>query len=438
MTLNQHTATEAAQAIADGVFSSEELVKACLTQIEATDSALHAWRFIDREGALTQAQEMDRLRRAGRPLGSLHGIPVGIGDTIDVAGMPAHLGSGDPRTPKSDATLVSRLREAGAVILGKTSTREYSSGESSTGGNPHSPACSPGDGGANAAVAAGHVPLAVDRQQAGEVLMSASLCGTFAMVPTRGMISRHGTFEISGALDRIGVAARTLEDAALLADAMTGFDPADTLTHLRPKPAMRNGVDEAVPIEPNFVTFKLPYADRLSDDASEAFAELIEALGDRVEEVLLPDGYLNLIDHHDIVLAFERARSLASELATHPAELSPQLDAVMQHGMAIDESAYAESLAVIESGTSFFNEILNEFDAIVTPATAGATAPGLDLQAQTIFTAIFDSSGLPAMTLPLLGDARNLPIGVQLVTGPDEDARLFRSARWLQSYLSEL
>lgn len=427
MTPNHQTATEAARAIREGILSSEELVRACLAQIAASDPVLQAWKGVDEEGALEQAREMDMLRRAGRPLGTLHGVPVGIGAAIDVAGSDG---------AEHDAMLVSRLRESGAVILGRTAASPFGATRPS-GGNPHSPACSRGDGGACAAVAATQVPLAVDRQQAGELLLSASFCGTFGMVPTRGIVSRGGAFRVAESLDRIGVAARSLEDAALLADAIAGYDRDDPASHLRPKPRMRQGVDEAVPIEPNFVAFQLPYADRQSPDSAAAFGELAEALGARIETVLLPESYLHLIDHRNIVLAYERARSIRAATGAEDAA-DPELAELVRQGLAIGEQAYGESLAAIRAGTSFLDELLNEFDAILTPAATGATSAEVDLRNESLFTAIFDGSGLPSLTLPMLGDGRNLPIGVQLVSGPDEDARLFRTARWLQTYLSEL
>lgn len=438
MSLNRLSAVEAVKSIADGVTSSEDLVKACLAQITATDEQLNAWAFVDPELALHQAREMDQIRSAGKPMGPLHGVPVAVGDTIDTAATPTRLGSSihQARIPDTDATVVSRLREAGAVILGKTATSEFGVGAPGPSGNPHDPARTPGPGGAAAAVAAGHVPLAVDRQQGGEIILSASYCGVYGLNPGHGMISRSGAHRVSNTLDRITLAARSLEDTALLADALTGYDAADAATYARAKPNLTRGVHEDVPIEPNFVYFKLPYADHLSSDAVEAFAELIDAMQGRVEEVALPASYANIIDHRNIVLEYELSQNLAGELKAHAGEVSPALADALERGLAIDADRYAQSLAVIDSSNLFLGEILTEFDAIITPSSAGAAPTGLDQGCDTLFSAMFDFCGLPSLSLPLLADGQNLPIGTQLVAATEEDARLFRSARWLLTYLT--
>jgi len=431
------TATQAAESIAGGFTSSVELVQACLDLIAAADGTLKAWAFVDPEAALVQARTMDELRQTGKPLGPLHGVPIAVGDTIDTAAMPTRLGTRifEGRIPDSDATVVSKLREAGAVVLGKTATNEFGAGAPGPTGNPHDPTRTPGAGGAAAAVAAGYVPLAVDRQQGGEVIPSASCCGVFGAIPSRGMISRSGTLRVSNTLDRIGVLARSLEDAALLVDALTGYDAADPATFARAKPCLSRGVRDEAPMEPSFVYFKLPYADRLSADAGEAIAELLDAMTGRVEQIALPASYANVIDHRNLVLDYELYRSLADQVAAHPGDVSPLLAAALERGQAIGADRYAESMAVIDASRAFFREILTEFDAIVTPAAGGAAPIGLSARADTTFSAIFDFCGLPSLSLPLLGDAQGLPIGVQLVADLEDDAKLCRSASWLQSYL---
>lgn len=440
MALNLHTASEIVKAITEGLVTSEALIAACLERVDADGGRLGVWAHLNPDAVLEQARALDELRQAGRPMGRLHGIPVAVGDSIDTAGTPTGLGCRHHahRVPERDATLVGKLREAGAVIFGKTATGTYGIGAPGATANPHDPARSPGAGGAAAAVAAGHVPLAVDRQQGGESILSAAYCGVFGLVPSRGMISRRGMFRASPTLDRVGITARSLEDAACLADALTGYDDADPATYPRAKPCLTRGVSEAVPVEPNFVVLRLPHAVRLSPDISAAFAELTAALAERVVEVEVPSSFGNTVDHRNIVLDYELHRALSAHAQAHPEDIGTELATALERGGTVDAGHYAESLAVIDNARLFLADVLTEFDAIVTPAACGVAPPREEGGCDTLFTAAFDFCGLPSLSLPLLEDAAGLPVGVQLIGNSEDDARLCRSARWLQSYLAAL
>src|SRR3989441_8945631 len=214
------SATDAAQLIRDGVISSEQLVEACLDRVRETDGRIEAWAFLDPEHALGQARAADERRLGGGPLGPLHGIPVGLQDIIDTADMPTENGSPlhAGRTPSRDAAVVTQLRAAGAVIMGKTVTTEFACGASGKTRNPHDPAHTPGgsSSGSAAAVAAGMVPLALGSQTTGSTIRPASYCGVYGFKPTHGLIPRHGMFQLSRTLDHVGLFARTIEDLALL------------------------------------------------------------------------------------------------------------------------------------------------------------------------------------------------------------------------------
>ena len=220
--LNWLSARQAAQGIRDGNFSAEDLVRACLAQIDAREPEVQAWAFLDREHALAQAQRADAWRAAGKPLGPLHGVPVGIKDVIDTRDMPTE--DGTPlhagRTPWHDAKVVDLLRTAGAVILGKTVTTELATYAPGKTRNPHNPAHTPGgsSSGSAAAVAAGMVPLALGTQTNGSTIRPAAFCGVFGFKPSRGLVSRRGILRQSERLDQPGCFARNAEDLALLGE----------------------------------------------------------------------------------------------------------------------------------------------------------------------------------------------------------------------------
>ncbi|MFT6073700.1 MAG: Asp-tRNA(Asn)/Glu-tRNA(Gln) amidotransferase A subunit family amidase, partial [Yoonia sp.] len=260
------TATEAVSAIASGRLTSVQLVTSCLARIKETDGAIKAWAFLDPDAALAQAAECDRIRKAGMATGPLHGIPVGLKDIIDTAKMPTQRGTPifAGRQTEHVARLIELLREAGAVIMGKTVTTELAFVHANETRNPHNPDHSPGgsSSGSAAAVAAQHVPLAIGTQTNGSVIRPASFCGTFGFKPTRGVISRGGILQTSVSLDQVGCFGRSLADVALLTDAIGGYDQHDAVSFARPRPDMSAGVAAVAPVPPNFAWFDLPFNDR--------------------------------------------------------------------------------------------------------------------------------------------------------------------------------
>ncbi|MBI2494199.1 MAG: amidase, partial [Candidatus Rokubacteria bacterium] len=285
------TALEAARLIHEGTISSEQLVQACLHRVDEVDAAVQAWAFLDPEHALAQARAADELRLSGRPIGPLHGVPVGVKDIIDTADMPTENGSvlHAGRTPSRDAAVVARLRAAGAVIMGKTVTTEFATRAPGKTRNPHNPAHTPGgsSSGSAAAVAAGMVPLALGSQTTGSTIRPASFCGVYGFKPTHGLIPRPGMFRLSRTLDHVGLFARTLDDLALLAEQLVGYDERDPDTRPRARIPFVDVAREEPPLPPMFAFVKTPYWDRVDADAREAFAELVAHLGERVEELEL-------------------------------------------------------------------------------------------------------------------------------------------------------
>src|SRR5690242_21474352 len=217
--------------MARGLLSSQEYVQACLDRIAAVEPTVQAFIHLDPEHALAQARQSDDWRRSGKPVGPLHGVPVGIKDIIDTADYPTECGSGflAGRRPRNDATVVSKLRAAGAVIMGKTVTTEFAYFTPGKTRNPHDQKRTPGgsSSGTAAAVAAGMVPIAIGSQTNGSIIRPAAFCGVFAMKPSHGLVSRAGVLPLSRTLDHIGPFARTMDDLALTLDAIAGYDAAD-------------------------------------------------------------------------------------------------------------------------------------------------------------------------------------------------------------------
>ncbi len=435
------SAVDAAQAIREGRLSSQALVQSCLDQIAATDGAIKAWAHLDPDIALVQAREMDRIRKTGKATGALHGVPVGLKDIIDTRFMPTERGSPvyAARKPDADATIVNRLREAGAVIMGKTKTTELAFVHPTDTTNPHDPGRSPGgsSSGSAAAVAACHVPLAIGSQTGGSVIRPAAYCGIYGFKPTRGVISRHGVLQTSQSLDHLGTFARSLEDAALLADVISSYDPNDPASFGRPRPEMLNGACAPVPVDPDIAWLEFPFHDLLNADAREGLDAVIDALGPRVERLPVSDTLAGLVDVHITIHEYEFCQHLSQMIDTHWDQLSDTLQPVILRGRAITRTQYEDALAVKASSDEFFAKHFNDFDAILAPSATGEAPLITGGTGDPVFCRMASLAGLPAVTLPLLVGETDLPVGVQLIGGIEEDDRLLRTAAWMQRALTE-
>ena len=435
------TATEAVQAIASGRLSSVDLVKSCLEHIADTDASIKAWAHLDPESALAQAAECDRIRKAGLGTGPLHGLPVGLKDVIDTRDMPTQRGTDifKDRQPDKDARLVERLRESGAVIMGKTVTTELAFVHANDTRNPHNPEHSPGgsSSGSAAAVAACHVPLAVGTQTNGSVIRPASFCGTFGFKPTRGVISRAGVLKTSDSLDQVGCFGRSLEDVALLTDALAGYDQADSCSFARPRPQMRAGAQAEAPVAPDLVWFNLPFYDRLSPDAHEGMEAVLDVLGPRITRMAAADTLANLVAVQARIHEYEICQHQAAVFDANFEDLSRELQLIVARGRKISEAEYTDALAVKASAQTFFDDLFVEFDAIIAPCATGEAPKFGSGTGDPIFCTLWTLAGLPCVSLPLLVGDNNLPIGVQLIGPIEKDDRLLRTARWLQLHLAQ-
>lgn len=433
--LNWWPAVDAARAIRDGAVSSEQLVEACLARTREVEPQVQAWQYLDPEYALKQAAARDLDHREGRTAGPLHGVPVGIKDIIDTADMPTEDGTvlHAGRTPDTDAVVVAALRAAGAVIMGKTVTTEcatYSPGKTR---NPHNPAHTPGgsSSGSAAAVAAGMVPVALGTQTNGSVIRPAAYCGVFGFKPTHGLIPRTGIMKLSRTLDHVGVFARTVEDLALVGGELVGWDAEDPDTLPRPRGTWSEVASQEPPLPPLLAYIKGPVWDRAEPQTREAFEELVAALGDRVEEVELPESSLQALAFHRTIMQAEMAANLDREWDQGRDRLSASLRAQLEQGRAVSALDYQKACARIPMINNGFEEVFARYSAVLTPSASGAAPHGLESTGDPAFCTLWTLCGMPALNLPLMQAEGGLPLGVQLVGRRHDDARLLRTARWL-------
>jgi Asp-tRNA(Asn)/Glu-tRNA(Gln) amidotransferase A subunit family amidase len=435
MSLSGLSLAEAAADIREGRITSVELVTDCLARIDAVEPDVQAWTFLDRGHALRQAEAADAHRKQGKAIGSLHGVPVGIKDIFDTGDMPTELGSPlwSGRTPRHDAAAVARLRAAGAVIMGKTVTTEYAYFQPGKTRNPHDPGRTPGgsSSGSAAAVAAHMVPGAIGSQTNGSVIRPAAFCGVVGFKPTHGLIPRSGALLLSRTLDHVGTFARTVADAALLAELMVGCDEDDPDTRPTAQPPFAAIATSEPPLPPRFAFVRSPVWERAEPVTQEAFGELAEALGEAASDVELGESFGRAVDLHRVVMEVEMAHNLHRDYEQGGEQLSPVLRKLIERGRGCSAVEYLRAVAGAQSLYERLDPLFDEYDAILTPAAPGPAPRGLDSTGNPVFCTMWTYLGTPAVTLPLLQSEDGLPIGVQLVGRRGNDARLLRTAHWL-------
>ncbi len=429
------SAVEAVAGIHAGEFTSEALVRACLERCDAVDETVQAWATLDPDYALEQARQADEAHRTGVDLGPLHGVPVGLKDIIDTKDLPTENGTvlHAGRRPTEDATVVALLRQAGAVIMGKTVTTELATYHPGKTRNPHDPERTPGgsSSGSTAAVAAGMTPLSVGSQTNGSVIRPAAYCGVYGFKPTHGAMSRHGVLSQSRILDHIGVFARCAEDLALLAEPLMAYDANDP--DMRPQGA-RNIVAVAAqepPATPSLAFVKTPVWDQASEDTQAALEGLADLLGDNCDVLDLPSPFEKAVQWHRTIMCADIAKSFHSFHENGGDKLSDNLRALIEEGRkttAVDYNRAVEWREVLNTG---LDEIFYDYDAILAPAATGEAPLGLESTGSPVFSTLWTYCGAPAVTLPILRGAAGLPMGAQLIAGRGNDGRLLRTARWL-------
>ena len=428
--LSELTACQAAAEIARGALSAEDYTRSCLDRIAAVESEVQAFIHLDPEHALEQARALDRQKANGGRVGTLHGIPVGIKDIFDTADYPTECGSPilAGRRPKTDATVVAKLREAGAVIIGKTVTTEFAYFHPGKTRNPRDVTRTPGgsSSGSAAAVAAGMVPLAIGSQTNGSMIRPAAFCGVFGVKPSHGLISRSGALTLSHKLDHVGAFARSIDDLALILDCIVGHDAADPDSRSFASPNFRAVAAEAPPLPPSFAFVRTPMWDKADAEARTALEELAKELG--AQEVDLPGDYKAAWDGLRAIMAADMASNLGA-FVDKGGEVSKPFRDLIEEGRKVTAVAYLAAVRdaqrYVEGMAAIYEQIA---DAIITLSAPGVAPQGLDKTGNPVFCTLWTLTGMPSLNLPLLANAQGLPIGVQLVGVPGRDERLLRTA----------
>ena len=417
--LNHLNLVEAAKGIADGVITSVDLVSACLERIHTRDDQVKAWAYLTPEQALAQAKACDS-RTAATPL---HGIPVGIKDIVNTVDMPTCYGSQvyTDHYPAEEAECIRLLKQAGAVIMGKTVTTEFAFYAPGKTANPHALGHTPGgsSSGSAAAVADFHVPAALGTQTSGSIIRPASFNGVFGCKPTYNAYSLDGVHPLASELDTLGSFSRSPADIALLHGVLSGKN--------MPPPVAKRPDSVALVRTPAWDS-----ADASTQNGIVNFARQLNEAGINVIE---PDESLlyDLMEVQQAYLARGASATLGPVVDNHPDKVKPQTRNLVEEGRRVDESFNARLTDAISRGEQFLTEVFARADLIITPSAAGEAPAGLANTGDPMFNRIWTFLQTPCMNMPLTRGRRGLPIGIQLACNKREDTQLFAYSAYLQN-----
>lgn len=419
-----------ADALAARELTSGALVERALERYAATEARLHAFAWLDPERARRLARASDARRASGRAVGRLEGIPIGVKDIFDTAGIPTENGSAfyAGRVPERSATVVRILESAGAIVLGKTVTAEIAYLTPGPTRNPWDTARTPGGSsmGSAAAVAARVVPAAIGSQTNGSTIRPAAFCGIVGFKPTFGRISLDGAFEFSDTLDHAGVFATTVRAAGLFAAILARDSeraPEHDAHHVPRLAALR--------------TLEWEHA---SDAMRERFQEDVDQLaaaGGPIEWPEPPVGLENAQRVIRTIMLYEGARAVLPRVAAAPDLLSAFARERLDEGAHIDDVTYDDAMRERIEMITAFTAWASRYDAILTPPTTGE-APTPETTGDARFCSRWSLTGAPAITIPTGLGPHGLPLGLQLVAGPGDDDRLVAAAMWAEERLPDI
>jgi len=420
------TIAEASRLIREGKLTPTRLLESTLKRIHDLEPALEAWVTMDEECALSEAEVLTLEAEEGSLRSLVHGIPVGIKDIYFTQGLRTSMGSTiyADYVPDYDAETVAILREAGALIPGKTETTEFAAYDPAPTRNPWNTEHTSGgsSSGSAAAVSSGMVPAALGSQTGGSVVRPASFCGVVGMKPTYDLISRRGVYPLSWSLDHVGFFTRTVEDATIMLNVLSGVEHSPDPDPGLPRLGLLRG-----------------YYEETADDAVweglMGAANRLEGAGAEVVEVQLPRSFEYVHSAHSIIFAAEAASVHEEGFTKNPDSYKPKMRSHVAAGLLIPTPAYLRAKRIRGVFAMEARDLLGDLDCILTPSSVTPALRGLESTGDPAFNAVWSFCGFPAITVPcgLTGDG--LPLGLQLTGLPHGEEALLAAAGWCEGVL---
>jgi amidase len=379
------------------------------------------------------------VRRGDRDL-PLAGVPVGIKDIVDVAGLPTRLGAGAfaHYTPDRDATTVARLRQAGAIILGKTHTTEFAFLDPAPTRNPWNRGHTPGGSSSGSAASVGvrSIPLAIGSQTVGSVLRPAAYCGCVGLKPTYGLISYAGTANLATSFDHLGVLADNVADAALALGCLAGKDRFDAASINAPGDDYVAAASNQTPPRLGLVrSYYHSHAGEEIERHLDAIVARLRAAGATVEDAEMPGDAAAIREAGDPIMRYEAFQTHEMLFEAHGDEYRPGIKALVEAGRGVSADACTAAREEMSRLREGMIATLQGFEALLMPVAPQTAPASLETTGQGIFCAPASFAGLPAIGLPSgLGDD-GMPLAIQLMSAPLADATLIGAASWVERVL---
>ena len=430
------SAYELSLKLKSGEISSIDLCKSYIDRIKKFEKDVKAWQFFDEKLLLEKAQEADDYRKSGKPLGPLHGMPVAIKDIIGTYDMPTECGTvfRKKKSSSQDSEIVNLLKNAGAIVMGKTVTCELAYIHPSKTRNPHDYSRTPGgsSSGSAAVVASYMSHLSIGSQTGGSVIRPASYCGVVGYKPSYGLISRSGVLKVSDKLDTIGVFGRSVKDVAFLAKSLIRKDLYDASTIYFSSDRMLDVCEEKLEFDPKFIFYKTKNWKNINKKSQEAFEFLIKSFKKNIEIYDEPSYFKEIPKYHQIIHEVDMANNFQVYYDKDKSKLSKEMNDAISRGLKYSAKDYSDAIDFMKQSYESYKEVFEDYYGILTPSSNGVADKGLGSTGSADFQKIWTYLGLPAISLPLLTGENDLPLGLQLVGNKFDDLRFLGTAKWLE------
>ncbi|MDC0369895.1 amidase [Pelagibacteraceae bacterium] len=430
------TTNELVAKMREGQISSVEVCKAYIERINKFEKDVKAWNFLDKKILLEKAEEADEYRKSGKPLGTLHGLPIAVKDIFGTYDMPTECGTvfRKKMSASQDSEVVNLIKNAGAIIMGKTVTAELAYIHPGKTTNPHDYSRTPGgsSSGSAAVIASKMAPLSVGSQTGGSIIRPASYCGVVGYKPSYGLISRNGALKTSEKLDTIGVFGKSVEDVALLAKVLIKKDLYDSSTVHFAADNMLEECKKGPIFEPKFIFYKTDKWKDINKDSKNAFEYFIKKFKKNIEVFETPAYFKDIPKHHQIIHETDLANNFQVYYKKDKKKLSKEMREAIQRGLKHSAYDYANAIDFMKQSYESYKEVFEDYHGVITPSSSGVADKGLKSTGSADFQKIWTYLGLPTISLPLLTGENDLPLGVQLIGDKLDDLRFLGTANWLE------
>ena len=434
--VSSSSAYELSLKLKSGEITSIDLCKSYIDRIKKFEKDVRAWQFFDEKLLLEKAEEADDYRKSGKPLGPLHGMPIAIKDIIGTYDMPTECGTvfRKKKSSTQDSEIVNLLKNAGAIVMGKTVTCELAYIHPSKTRNPHDYSRTPGgsSSGSAAVVASYMSHLSIGSQTGGSVIRPASYCGVVGYKPSYGLISRSGVLKVSDKLDTIGVFGRSVKDVAFLAKSLIRKDLYDASTIYFSSDRMLDVCEEKLEFDPKFIFYKTKNWKNINKKSQEAFEFLIKSFKKNIEIYDEPSYFKEIPKYHQIIHEVDMANNFQVYYDKDKSKLSKEMNDAISRGLKYSAKDYSDAIDFMKQSYESYKEVFEDYYGILTPSSNGVADKGLGSTGSADFQKIWTYLGLPAISLPLLTGENDLPLGLQLVGNKFDDLRFLGTAKWLE------